>query len=47
MTNATALFIALALLLFIVADVALNDGDALVFLARRMVRLVAGLAFWR
>ncbi|WP_299651692.1 hypothetical protein [uncultured Jannaschia sp.] len=47
MTNATALFLALALLCAIGADVVLNDGAALVFLARRMVEFVAWLAFWR
>jgi hypothetical protein len=47
MTNRIAVILFLVILSAIAADVALNDGVALLFLARKGFALVEYLAFWR
>ncbi|WP_167767014.1 hypothetical protein [Jannaschia formosa] len=47
MTNRIALGLALLIAALVLADVLLNDGEALFFLARRMLRLIELVAFWR
>ena len=47
MTNRIALALALLVATFALADLFLNDGEALFFLARRMLRLIEAVAFWR
>ena len=47
MTNGIALGLGLVLALAIGADLALNDGQALMFTARKLLDLVDWVAFWR
>jgi hypothetical protein len=47
MTNRIAIGLALALALGIGLDLALNDGQALTFLARKFLGLVDWATFWR
>lgn len=47
MTNRIAFVLAGVLALAILADLALNGGSALLFLARKMLDLIALVAFWR
>jgi hypothetical protein len=43
----TYLIVAGVIVAAIVADVALNSGDGLLFLVRKMIGLVEYLEFWR
>lgn len=47
MTDRIALFLGLALIGLIVADLAANGGEALLFLMRKFFELIEFLAFWR
>lgn len=47
MTNRIALFLALVILAAIVADVVLNQAEASLFLARKLVVLIDWVMFWR
>jgi hypothetical protein len=47
MTNGTATGLAVAILLGLGLDIALADGAAGLFLARRFTLLIEWLAFWR
>jgi hypothetical protein len=47
MTNTIALFLGLFLLAAIGLDLMANDGEALLFLARKFLHLVEWVAFWR
>lgn len=47
MTNSIALGLGLALVAGILADVLLNDSNALVFLGKELFDLIEYLAFWR
>jgi hypothetical protein len=47
MTNTIALYLGIVILIGVGLDLALNDGAALVFLARKLVGLVEWVAFWR
>jgi hypothetical protein len=47
MTNTIALYIGIVILSAVGLDLALNDGAALVFSARKLVGLVEWVAFWR
>jgi hypothetical protein len=47
MTNLIALFIGVVLALAIGADLVANDGNALMFLARKFLDLVDWVVFWR
>jgi hypothetical protein len=47
MTNRIALFLALVILVAIVADVVLNQAEASLFLARKLVVLIDWVMFWR
>ena len=47
LTNRIALWIGLILLAGILADLALNGGSALGFLARKFLDLIEWVAFWR
>lgn len=47
MNNRIALILALVIVASIVLDLALNEGEALLFLLRKMVDLVDYAAFWR
>ncbi|MHA6343934.1 hypothetical protein [Roseivivax sp. CAU 1761] len=47
MTNRLALLLAAVLLALITADLALSDGETLLFLARRGFALLHHVAFWR
>jgi hypothetical protein len=47
MTNTIALFLGLLLVAAIGLDLLANDGAALTFLARKFLRLVEWVAFWR
>ena len=47
MTDRIAFVLAGALALAMLADLALNGGSALLFLARKMVDLIALVSFWR
>ena len=46
MTNTIALWIGLILVAAIIADLALNGGSALVFLARKFLDLIEWVDFW-
>ncbi|MFM7333981.1 MAG: glyceraldehyde-3-phosphate dehydrogenase [Tabrizicola sp.] len=46
MTNTIALWIGVILVAGIIADVALNGGTALLFLARKFLDLVEWVDFW-
>jgi hypothetical protein len=46
LTNTIALWLGLILLAGIVADLALNGGSALMFLARKFLDLVEWVDFW-
>lgn len=47
MTNRLALILGVLVLAAILADLALSDGRAVLFLARRLLVLIDWLAFWR
>lgn len=47
MTDRIALWLGLVILAAIMADLALNSGSALFFLARKFLALVEWVAFWR
>jgi hypothetical protein len=47
LTDRIALWIGLILLAGIIADLALNGGSALAFLARKFIDLIEWVAFWR
>lgn len=47
MTNTIALFLGLFLIAGVGLDLLANDGAALTFLARKFLRLVEWVAFWR
>jgi len=47
MSDRFALFFGAVLILAILADVFLNSGGALLFLARKFAGLIEYLAFWR
>ena len=47
MTDRIALWRGLVILAAILADLALNGGSALLFLARKFLDLVEWVAFWR
>ncbi|PWJ19168.1 hypothetical protein [Jannaschia seohaensis] len=47
MTNKIAIGLGFVLLAFILADIFLNGSEALLFLARRLLRLIELVAFWR
>ncbi|GAA3872010.1 hypothetical protein [Celeribacter arenosi] len=47
MTNRIALGLGIVLLAAIAADFAFNDGQALLFLARKFLDLIRVIAFWR
>ncbi|MFP5481354.1 MAG: hypothetical protein ACLGIE_16950 [Alphaproteobacteria bacterium] len=47
MTDRIALWLGLVILAAILADLALNGGSALLFLARKFLDLVEWVAFWR
>ena len=46
LTNTIALWLGLFLLCSIIADLALNGGTALLFLARKFLGLIEWVAFW-
>ncbi|NHB76808.1 MULTISPECIES: glyceraldehyde-3-phosphate dehydrogenase [Rhodobacterales] len=46
MTNTIALWLGLVILAGIIADIALNGGSALMFLARKFLDLVEWVDFW-
>ncbi len=46
MTNRLALILALVIAALMIADLTLNDGAALFFLARKVVDLIDYLIFW-
>jgi hypothetical protein len=46
LTNTIALWLALAIAAAAVADLALNGGAALEFLARKFLDLIEWVAFW-
>ncbi|MFM7654969.1 MAG: hypothetical protein ACKO56_06210 [Paracoccaceae bacterium] len=47
MTNRIAFVLAGVIALVVLADLALNGGSALLFLARKMFDLIALVSFWR
>ncbi|MGR3495311.1 hypothetical protein [Citreimonas sp.] len=47
MTNRLALILGALVLAAIGADIALQDGRALLFLARKLLVLIDWMAFWR
>ncbi|MCD9147732.1 hypothetical protein [Pseudophaeobacter flagellatus] len=47
MTNKIAIWLGLILCAVILADLLLNDGIALLFLARKFYALLDWVAFWR
>lgn len=47
MTNSIAIVLALFIIGGIVADIVLNDSEALVFLGRKGLGLIDQIAFWR
>ncbi|MDG4650003.1 glyceraldehyde-3-phosphate dehydrogenase [Roseibacterium sp. SDUM158017] len=47
MTNTVAAWLAAILLAGALADLALNDGQVLFFLALRLARVIEWMAFWR
>ncbi|MCV2880844.1 hypothetical protein [Actibacterium sp. XHP0104] len=47
MSNRSALILALLIAVGLIADQVANDGQASMFLARKMVDLIDYLAFWR
>ena len=47
MTDRIALWLGLVILAAILADLALNGGSALLFLALKFLDLVEWVAFWR
>lgn len=47
MTNRVALYLGLVLAAFILADLVLNSGDILLFLAKKFVDLMDWVEFWR
>ena len=47
MTDRIALVLAGVLALAILADLTLNGGSVLLFLARKMIDLIALVSFWR
>ncbi|WP_180995960.1 hypothetical protein [Tabrizicola aquatica] len=47
MTDRIAVWLGLVILAAGLADLVLNDGSALFFLARKFLDLVEWLAFWR
>ena len=46
MTNTIALWIGLVLVAAIIADLALNGGSAMMFLARKFLDLIEWVDFW-
>ncbi len=46
LTNTIALWLGLVILAGIIADIALNGGSALMFLARKFLDLVEWVDFW-
>jgi hypothetical protein len=47
MTNRLALILGTVIVLACIADLVWNDGNALFFLARKVVDLIDTLTFWR
>lgn len=47
MTNRVAIALGLAILGFVAWDLIQNSGEALLFLAKRLDKLIEWLAFWR
>jgi hypothetical protein len=47
LTNRIALWIGLVLLVAIIADLSLNSGAALNFLARKFLHMIDWVVFWR
>lgn len=47
MTNQLAIMIGLSIFASVAADLALNDGDSLLFLGRKLFFLLDWMAFWR
>ncbi|MEX1660577.1 hypothetical protein [uncultured Thioclava sp.] len=47
MTDRIALWLGAILIVLILADIFLNQGQALLFLGRRIADLVQYVAFWR
>ena len=47
MTNRIAFVLAGVIALVVLADLALNGGSALLFLACKMIDLIALVSFWR
>jgi hypothetical protein len=47
LTNRIAFVLAGVIALVVLADLALNGGSALLFLARKMIDLIALVSFWR
>jgi hypothetical protein len=46
-TNRVALYLGLLLVAFILADLVLNSGDILLFLAKKFIDLMDWVEFWR
>ncbi|WP_298836284.1 hypothetical protein [uncultured Roseobacter sp.] len=47
MTNRIAIVLGAAIVALCALDLMLNDGDALLFLGRRLLELIEWMAFWR
>lgn len=47
MTNKLAIWLGLALVVVVVADIFLNQGAALLFLLRKFAVFIEFLSFWR
>jgi hypothetical protein len=47
MTNTIALYLGIVILGAIGLDLFLNDGQAVIFLTRKLVDLIEYMAFWR
>lgn len=47
MTNTIALFLGIVILGAVGLDIFANDGEALVFLTRKLVGFIESVAFWR
>ena len=47
MTNSLAIGLGILVLGGITLDLVLQEGDALVFLAKKLIELIEYLAFWR
>jgi hypothetical protein len=47
MTNTIALYLGIVILAALGLDLLLNDGQALVFLMRKLVGFIEYVAFWR